>query len=273
MKNIFIYILLYSLFTLTNCTKKVIEIEVEQDGCKNFRIDGANYILLTDVCDNVNKTISFEVSFNYRGDSACLYLVSASPEFYDINNKIMPNVSYTKEIKKDNITINSQDAYFIYEVTFASIEEAQNFNYMIFKFNTENILESKSKEASLRINMPCSNVTDDMYKLNQDTIINISPFDNTFNIKLWDHAAEDGDRVSVYLNGTWIIENHSLLNEPGTVFSVSTSYLFSGNNDLVVFALNQGTSGPNTVSIAINNGVIKNFSPNLQTGAGIRIVF
>ena len=51
-----------------------------------------------------------------------------------------------------------------------------------------------------------------------------------------DEEFKDGDIVSVYLNGEWIIENHSLL-KAGTDFNFSTSLLNAGANDLVVFAL------------------------------------
>ena len=83
---------------------------------------------------------------------------------------------------------------------------------------------------------------------------------------------EDGDLVSVYLNGMWIIENHFLLNA-GTLFTYSTSLLNPGSNDLVVFALNEGSSGPNTVSISINGDEIENFSPGMLTGEAVEINF
>jgi hypothetical protein len=109
------------------------------------------------------------------------------------------------------------------------------------------------------------------YEVNRDSI-SIPNSQSLFTIQLWDNAAEDGDIVSAYLNGSWIIENHSLLNDT-TDFNFSTSLLNSGSNDLVLFALNEGSSGPNTVSIAINGKEITNFQPGLLTGEAVRINF
>ena len=185
----------------------------------------------------------------------------------------MANVTYETTLKDPDFFVGDENAKFTYDVSFASVEEAQKFNYLILTFHTENVLEDESGEAKLRVNTPCTKVTSDMYDVNTDTIVEISVFADDFEINLWDHAAEDGDRVAIYLNGTWIIENHSLLNEPGTDFTISTDYLVSGMNDLVVFALNQGTVGPNTASIAINNGKITNFNPDLETGEAVQIEF
>ena len=49
--------------------------------------------------------------------------------------------------------------------------------------------------------------------------------------------------------------------------------LDSGANDLVVFALNEGTSGPNTVAIAIDDVEIQSFSPGMLTGEAVQINF
>jgi len=257
---------------LSNGTKKKVVLEVNQDGCGNFKIDGASYNLLSDPCDDISTNLTFDVSFNFNGDSACLYLIETAPEFYNTSNVKINGVNYTTTFKAENFYISGKTVTFTYDVTFASLQDAQDFNYMILKFHTENVTEDESKEAQLRINTPCTIVTKDMYTVNTDTIINIPTSATSFKINLWDHAAEDGDRVSVYLNGTWIIDNHSLLNEPGTDFFISTSYLISGKNDLVVLALNQGTSGPNTASIAVNNGKVK-IDPNLETGEAVQLNF
>ena len=93
-----------------------------------------------------------------------------------------------------------------------------------------------------------------------------------FSVELWDHAAEDGDIVSVYLNGEWLknMENFSLLNAK-TQFLVSRSKLKIGDNQLVVFAQNEGSVGANTASIAINGSQVQGFSPGLHTGEAVNV--
>ena len=65
-----------------------------------------------------------------------------------------------------------------------------------------------------------------------------------------DGSLVDGDRVDVFLNGTKVIDNHTLVGGAGTVFLLD---LLPGSNTLQVTALNEGTSSPNTAQLAISN--------------------
>ena len=70
-------------------------------------------------------------------------------------------------------------------------------------------------------------------------------------IELWDNKEQDGDIVSVYLNGESIIAKYSLTKDKKqfqVVLNVSKS------NDLFLYAHNLGTIPPNTVSIEISDG-------------------
>lgn len=70
-------------------------------------------------------------------------------------------------------------------------------------------------------------------------------------IRLWDHGQQDGDLVTVTLNGTPIATSFSLTNA-GTSFPVSYR---PGRNVLVVRALNEGSISPNTASLGFANVV------------------
>ena len=65
-----------------------------------------------------------------------------------------------------------------------------------------------------------------------------------------DGSLVDGDRVDVFLNGSKVIDDHTLVGGAGTVFMLD---LLSGSNTLRVTALNEGTSSPNTAQLAISN--------------------
>lgn len=72
----------------------------------------------------------------------------------------------------------------------------------------------------------------------------------TVTIKVWDHGQEDGDIISLNLNGQWVIENYTLT-KAKKEFKVT---LKDGENHLVLHALNLGKYKPNTASISVYDG-------------------
>lgn len=70
-------------------------------------------------------------------------------------------------------------------------------------------------------------------------------------IKIWDHGRQDGDIVSIYLNGVSIVSKHYL-----TYFKREFDVKLNSNisNDLFLYAHNLGTAPPNTVSVEITDG-------------------
>lgn len=70
-------------------------------------------------------------------------------------------------------------------------------------------------------------------------------------IRLWDINQEDGDIVSVNLNGEWVIDNYVLTNE-GEYFNFK---LDGQVNYLVLHAHNLGEIPPNTAGISVSDGV------------------
>ena len=254
----------------TACTDKSLDIDVEQDACKRFKIKSPGYQLLEDPCNGALK-IRAEVEFAFNNSSECLNAVNNMPVFYKSNNAEINPLSFFNKIERNNLMVSGKRVQYIFEASFNDVAAARELNHLILDFNTENELGVKSNTLQIRMNTSCSVVEPSSYEVNQNEI-RIPRSQSVFTIRLWDNAAEDGDIVSVYLNGRWIIENHSLL-KAGTNFSFSTALLNSGANDLVLFALNEGSSGPNTVSIAVNGVEIKNFRPGLLTGEAVRINF
>ena len=70
-------------------------------------------------------------------------------------------------------------------------------------------------------------------------------------VKIWDHGRQDGDIVSIYLNGSSVVNKHYL-----TYYKREFKIKLDPNksNDLFLYAHNLGTSPPNTVSIEISDG-------------------
>ena len=191
--------------------------------------------------------------------------------FYPKTNDEISDVTYSEKVVQPDFTVSGDQISYRLEVAFSSMEDALAFNHAVLDFHTENEIGNKSNTLQIRLNTSCSEVDPSTYDVNTNSVT-IPSSQAIFNIILWDNASEDGDIVSLYLNGDWIIENHTLLNDSSS-FNFSTDLLNSGANDLVVFALNEGTSGPNTVSIYVNGEEIDDFNPGLLTGEAVRIDF
>ncbi|APQ17689.1 hypothetical protein [Maribacter hydrothermalis] len=70
-------------------------------------------------------------------------------------------------------------------------------------------------------------------------------------IKIWDHGRQDGDIVSIYLNGVQVVSKYYL-----TYYKKEFKIKLDPkkSNDLFLYAHNLGDSPPNTVSIEISDG-------------------
>ncbi|WP_222983057.1 hypothetical protein [Flagellimonas meishanensis] len=67
-------------------------------------------------------------------------------------------------------------------------------------------------------------------------------------VKIWDHEKEDGDIVSIYLNGELVLSKHLLTNDLRE-FDIELDP--AKPNDLLLYAHNLGEVSPNTVSVEI----------------------
>lgn len=89
-------------------------------------------------------------------------------------------------------------------------------------------------------------------------------------IKVWDHQKIDGDRISLNLNGRWILINYTLQKQQ-RVIEVE---LEEGSNVFVLHALNLGKYEPNTAAIIIDDGIKENkvvLESTMKTSGTIQI--
>ena len=68
------------------------------------------------------------------------------------------------------------------------------------------------------------------------------------NLSVWDNERVDGDRVSLSLNGKWILRNYEIAKEK---YSLDIELIKNQVNELVFFAENLGEIPPNTTAINI----------------------
>jgi hypothetical protein len=264
------YLLLFPLLVLAfiGCQKKDVDIDFNQDVCDKLRINTPTYVMLKDPsCDNQTDSAVVKVVFRHPGQKQCIEKIFPVPVFYDSSQTEIKNVSYANVIEKSasDVRIYNDSASFILKTKFSSVADASRLNNIQLKFHTENLLGDKSKDAKLRINGKCLPEKTTTYKV-RDTVEVSSEF---VNVTFYDNQDEDGDIISVYLNGIWVLENIQLTNA-GKTFSLQVK---KGYNDMIVYAVNQGSSGPNTCAVSVNNSTKINMEQDMKTGDAVSIHF
>lgn len=74
--------------------------------------------------------------------------------------------------------------------------------------------------------------------------------DSAVMAEVWDKGIVDGDKISLYLNGTELLHNFTV----GKIKKEIVLHLNPGKNYLILHALNLGRIPPNTAAIDINDG-------------------
>ena len=90
-------------------------------------------------------------------------------------------------------------------------------------------------------------------------------------IKVWDQNLEDGDIISLYLNGEKVLKDYQLLNKKLKI----KTHLKKGLNLFILHAENLGNQPPNTAAVSIKDGnkthnmILKS---NLSKSAALEII-
>lgn len=159
--------------------------------------------------------------------------------------------------------IGSGDTYQVVGIELFPDDKFQIARFVTPRFSIRNKLaEEREKKKLLAMVTPekdTPKVQKQVVDVNRDTFNgrNISytkelVFDSEkLKISIWDHGRQDGDIVSIYLNGNAVISKHSL-----TYLKKDFEIQLDSNksNDLFLYAHNLGTAPPNTVSIEISDG-------------------
>ncbi|MGB0839456.1 MAG: L-type lectin-domain containing protein [Chitinophagales bacterium] len=74
---------------------------------------------------------------------------------------------------------------------------------------------------------------------------------NTLEIAVWDGEYIDGDVISLYFNGQWILEDYALRKQKKRI---KVRIDVNEDNHLILFAHNLGERSPNTAAVSINDG-------------------
>lgn len=104
------------------------------------------------------------------------------------------------------------------------------------------------------------------------TVGNIKATTKEIILAIWDDALEDGDSVSVNINGNWIVQGFAVRKKPQFI-SVKIE---SGKNKIVFIAENLGSVSPNTSVLEIIDGKQRKsfmIDTNLEQNNQINIVY
>ena len=74
---------------------------------------------------------------------------------------------------------------------------------------------------------------------------------STLDIYVWDNEREDGDTISLNLNGQWLLQNYGITAEKK---KLTISLIQDKANYLVLYAHNLGKFPPNTAVVSFNDG-------------------
>jgi hypothetical protein len=89
-------------------------------------------------------------------------------------------------------------------------------------------------------------------------------------IEVWDHGQIDGDVVSIYANGTTLIDQIEL-DGPGNSISRDYNFGFNGFNFVTLYAHNLGDIAPNTCTVSINGSEFI-LEANLDANGAIDVI-
>lgn len=260
--------LLIWIISFNSCQKKEMKLTINESECKDFSISKPLGILTSPVsCGSSALSYTYKITLKYIGKKECISMVVIASLFYDKKINIIPGVSAPASIDKSSSAIvigsNTVDVYFTF--TFSNIAEANSFFLSTLKIHTENDYSNKSNELSLSLYNTCQVPDAASYSV----IKTVNVTSAIVGITLYDDAAEDGDIVTLNLNGNWVLVNYTI-KKAGETFNFTIN---SGGNNLVVYAISQGSSGPTTLGISINGGAQIAMKPDLLKGQAINIIF
>lgn len=95
----------------------------------------------------------------------------------------------------------------------------------------------------------------------------------TIQIYVFDNSYMDGDTMSLYFNGQWILYHYGVTKKKK---AVELSFKPNTNNYLVLFANNLGKSPPNTAAVEVNDGKLKRIfrlSSDLKSCSAINFIY
>lgn len=252
------------LFAISACTKKL-DIDIVESKCKDFKISLPKSDFKNPNCSGTIISNTLKVSFDYSGDKECLNSIIMNTRFFDAdNNQIFP-VSVTPDSlhnSSPNVSISTGKASFdiYFEVPTEAIYD--NISYITVNFHTKNENQNESNKLAVVANMPCKTLPPPTTSSGTITVKKTE-----LTVSIWDNAAEDGDIITIIVNGEIVADNITIYNTPKNYTFFIDPII---KNYISFYAVNEGTSSPNTASGTIKDGFsTQSFNVGMKEGESI----
>ena len=181
-------------------------------------------------------------------------------QVFESNYSITDNI--TQETKMDRLTFMGDAFSFTVRFDYKLIHLAKREKVKKVKLNEIAIDVSKKDEVKKdtqqskpdTLNVPNTTIdtTPPVSIANRDLVVKdrLKVHFSKVKVQIWDHQTVDGDRVSLNLNGEWILKNYELKKEK---YEIQIE-LREGLNTFVLHALNLGKYKPNTAALNVFDG-------------------
>lgn len=164
------------------------------------------------------------------------------------NNSLAEGIALAKNV-------GSGDGYQVVGIELFPDNNFQVAKYVTSYFTIRNPIADARKKASIaKRSSPEVNVPKNEFQGRKISYVKELSFTNeNISVSIWDHGRQDGDIVSIYLNGETVVSKHHL-----TYSRKKVSFKLDPNktNELFLYAHNLGSAPPNTVSIELTDGSI-----------------
>lgn len=259
-----IYLVVAIGLLLSSC-KKSVELDIIESRCKDFAIFNGTGEVTNPSINNGLTGNTFIVEFNYNGDEECLSLIDRRVTFFNQNQNTINPISAdndTISATAPSVRVGNGRATFTYTFNMADVNTYESIQYAIINFNTENITGSTSNNLSVLITMPGKTIPPPTNLSQQFNVRSTS-----LQVELFDDASEDGDIVTIIVNGQIIANNVTIFNRP-QVFNFTINP--NTTNYITFLAVNEGSSSPNTVAGTVIDGFrAQSFNVGMRQGETI----
>jgi len=260
------------LLLFTTCTKKSITIEMYEAGCKELVLSKSNYKLLSNCYTSGQKQASYSalISVAHNDKVNCLDFISVIATFKDNNGNILTGTYKANyQLNDPEVSYSSSEFKIRFDWTIDPIY-VDRFEYVTIEIFSQNELNAQSNRLYFTIPISCTQTSSPIIgSFPYDIVTSETSSTSTVNISFYDFGTDDGDIIDVYLNNVLVISNLTLTKSKQS-FDLQ---LNTGDNYLIVKALNEGRIPPNTCAINVNSGRRIELTPGLSKGQAINIKF
>lgn len=165
--------------------------------------------------------------------------------------------SHREQIKDNNAWVSNLMAT---KLEKSNIDRFINYETYVNKLTPEDVrsaakqlLTTASMITAVQMPEKATTNTNAATSMSGRTVSTAKTFDITssdITIELYDNAEVDGDRVSLFFNGAKVVNDQPLTAKPLTI----TVKGVKGNNQIIMFAENLGSTPPNTAYIVVKSG-------------------